>query len=288
MFLIILLAGISFFILYNCILLVFPLKKINIYTNQERAEEFVYAKKKYSKVFAGSGLIGGFSATAIRRDDFFNFYLPYNGSCSAVKIVALSGKIPKILFVETNCIFKGFDDALIDRLFDKRRYKLRFCLPYLLQKHKLIPLTKELIKPAKTILIESSPLPKPLFSQTLENQKKVYNSLPDIDKFNQCINELKKYIYYISSKGCEVIFFEMPIDKQLQNSPLANFQRNVMKDVFNDHQFKWIEPVQNTQYMTGDGIHLLEESTIAYFKYLESKSIDPLTTTGEQKIKISG
>ncbi|HKH60664.1 MAG TPA: hypothetical protein VKA49_07525 [Flavitalea sp.] len=255
------------FLIYNGILLIFPLRKEVIYSNEERAEEFVYSKVSYTKVFTGSGLIGDLRTEQAWRDSF-NLFLPYSGSCAGVEIIALSKKIPAVLFIETNYIFKGFNQDLTSQLFDRVLYHLRFIFPALLRKHSPKSIMKELIK-GKNRLTEKKT--KSLFQPSLEFFKGLYDELPDPGRFDKVLTSLREYIEAISSKGCRIVFFEMPIDEELMNSKLATYQRDKLKSLFPEKKYYWITPNPDDRYKTPDGIHLDEASVDKYFNYLRRK-----------------
>lgn len=267
----ILLSGISLFLVYNAILLITPVKKEAIYTNKERAEEFVYSNNLYSTILVGSGLIGNFSAKPFQRQNLFNLYLPYNGSCTGIEIVALSGKIPRALLIETNYIFKGFEKQLVKDLFRPGFYRIRFFLPSLLKKHTFISVAKEVLRPSGPIQMKADKLPELLYLKSLEKYKDAYDQLPDFSQFSKDLKKLEEYLKYIYSKGCTIIFFEMPLENQLINSPLATFQRNMIRTVFSGEEFNWILPGSLDGYETEDGIHLLEKGVFKYFHYLTTE-----------------
>lgn len=204
----IVLIVIFLFLLYNGILLAFPLKKEAIYKNSERAEEFVYSNKSYSTVLVGSGLIGDFNAKPLQRKGLFNLYFPYSGSCAGVEIIALSGKVPRTLLVETNYLFKGFDTPLIRALFKPGLYKARFFLPILQKKHHLISFLKEVLRPARPIHMKTNKLPELLYYQSLEKYRNAYDRLPDINQYNEDLKKLRKYLDFIHLKGCTIFFLK--------------------------------------------------------------------------------
>ena len=119
------------FILFNVILLLFPFEKKYIYKDKERGEEYIYSRKKYPVVFVGSGLIGDLSSENLGRQAFYNLFFPYGGSCTGIELIALSKKIPDTLFIETNYIFKGFNEKLNEKLFEPFAYRSKFVLPCL-------------------------------------------------------------------------------------------------------------------------------------------------------------
>ena len=258
------------FILFNVILLLFPVKKKYIYRDKERGEEYIYSDKKYPVVFVGSGLIGDFHSEQLERKSFYNLFFPYGGSCTGIELIALSKKIPDTLFIETNYIFKGFNKELNEKLFEPLAYRSKFVLPCLLEKNKLLSLAKELVKGHKPRKKNSTSLPEPFFQESLASLRKEYNRKPDTAGFGSIVVKLKKYIDYFSSRNCTIIFFEMPVDKEFLNCPKTEWERKALKSAFNDKRFIWSQKDSSIAYSTSDGIHLLDESLEKYIHYFNS------------------
>ncbi len=257
------------FILFNVILLIIPLKKKYIYKDKERGEEYIYSNIKYPLVFAGSGLIGGFDHENLGRKTFYNLFFPYSGSCTAVELVALSKKIPDTLFIETNYIFKGFNDQLLEKLFNPVAYRSKFFLPCLLEKNKPLPLAKEIFKGHSPRQQTISVLPSPHYQQSIESLKKEYNQI-DSAGFKNIVTKLKKNIDYIASHDCTIIFFEMPVDSFFLNSPKMNWERKILQSAFSDKKFIWTYTDTSSRYITSDGIHLLDQSLEKYIHYFNN------------------
>lgn len=266
-----LLVGLLLFTLYNLFFILFPFEKKNIPTNKERAEEYIYSTKRYSSVFLGSGLIGDFTEESLGYNRFFNLYLPFNGSCTGIEIVALSGKIPDTLFVEINTIYKGFDRPLIKALFQPGYRQIKTVLPVLQTKYKPHVLLAEQLRSAfkmkKVRHLPSAPLPASLYLAALQMHQNTYRNLADTLKIARCVDSLKYFTDLMTASGCVIYFFEVPVDKSILNSPLSVYQRKLLKQKFGDSSVKWIEADTLNAYRTHDGIHLLNESVRAYIKH---------------------
>ena len=264
----ILIFAAGLFLLLNLFLVLFPLEKQIFYTNEERAQEFVYSNINYPVIIVGSGLIGHFKIEPAQSKNLANLFFPYSGSCSGVEVIALSNKIPRTLFIETNYIFKGFDTPLIKRLFRPGLYHLRYLFPSLLKKHSI---SSFLLKIFKRLGIGSRHRTRPgsTFAPRIEFFKKAYEEVPERRRFLSNLKKLKNYVDHFSSKGCTIIFFEMPLDAQLTNAPLFQFQRSELEFFFANYKGSWVYPDPCDKYYFVDGIHLVEESAFKYFAYLD-------------------
>ncbi|MCE7066127.1 hypothetical protein [Dyadobacter sp. CY326] len=256
---------IGLFVSYNLWLHFFPITKTAFYDNIERTEEYLFSGKNYTHVFVGSGLIGGFQNNALKHS--FKLFFPYYGSCTGIEIIALSQKIPDVLLVETNYIFKGINQELIEKVFAKHAELKRF-LPFLLKKNQPLNLLKSLIKRVLGKNKERDADLGEKNEQALTMFINLYNELPNVDKFRSDIERLKSNIDLIVSRGCQVIFFESPMDPVLENASLFAFQRDVLKIVFSPGQFRWIAPDLLEKYETEDGIHLTVGSSQKFAGYI--------------------
>jgi len=266
------------FCLFNLLLFFFPLRKKEFFTNEERVEEYVYSKNNFYTVFVGSGL-SGHLPDSFYKSDVFNLFLPYSGACSGVEIVVRSLKIPHFLFVETNFIFKGYDNALIKKIFAPLIFKSKFFLPSLLKKHQVFSMIKQLIKALKreSVTVKNSSFG--LDYQRLAQFRNFYDQQFNPQQLDIHIKKLKKQIDFLTIQGCTVIFFEMPMENSLADSALANHQKTELKKMFPEKKYTWIEPNPSDSYDTEDGIHLTDESALRYFTYLNKKwSRDNLKT----------
>ena len=259
------------FVVLNILLYFFPLNKEVCYTNRERAEEFIYSKKSFPVVFTGSGLIGDFDPASVKRNDYFNLFFPYTGSCTGVEIIVRSGRIPDTLFVELNYIGKGLDEDLVSALFRGWMYPSRRYIPLLQHKHYPFSMVKELLKPAAKRNLKTEKYPEPQYSQSLLKYTEDYGQLNDTIGFQKSLWQLKRNLSYLQAKGSTVVFFEMPVERQLHQLPKKAFERTAIQNVFAEDSFIWIPADTINCYSTDDGVHLLEKSKVDYLEYLNAQ-----------------
>ena len=255
------------FIGYNVGLRVFPAVRYKPYDRIERCEEYVY-QGNYEKVFTGSGLIG--ELEQYLPEGAFNLGFPYFGSCTGLEIIALSGKIPQVVFIETNYIFKGSDKELVNKVIEKQWTRLRHVAPALLKKNRPDSLFKTAVRRisnARRTEIASPDFGR-LNTEELDRFHRIYNEPIDTQHFENILEELEKHVDYIRAQGCQIVFFEMPVHKDLYHSRLLEYQRNTLKALFNDKHYHWIESGQLHDYQTVDGIHLTKESMYRYAHFL--------------------
>lgn len=264
------------FIGYNMGLRMFPAVRYKSYDSVERCEEYVY-HGHYDKVFVGSGLIGEFDNYL--SEGAFNLCFPYFGSCTGLEIIARSGKVPEVVFIETNYIFKGSDKELVARIFDKQWRKLRQIAPALLKKNRPGSLFRSAVKHLSN---DKTPETAKQTSWRLNEDELdrfywIYNEHPDTQEIDNILAELEKHLDYITGQACQIVFFEMPVHKDLYHSRLMDFQRKKLKEFLNNKNYPWIESSQLHDYQTVDGIHLTKESMSRYADFLMQNTRTLLT-----------
>jgi len=268
----ILIIAVFLFGLYNLALLSWMKNSGAVYTDVDKVERFLYSGKRYKVITAGSSLIGALTLDATKRPDFYNLSLPPSGACTGVRTIVLSGKIPDSLYLETNYISRGLNQAVLSELFDPFAYNIKFYLPALEKSNKFIPLILNKLKPSVPESPNKKQPEKKLFDKLLAINRIEYNAIPDPMEYHKILQNLGADLHYLSNKGCKIVFFEVPIEREFVNSPKLTYQRKALKKFFTEKEYKWIEPDTTDTYYTGDGKHLLRESFDRFNKYLKKKS----------------
>jgi len=256
-----------FFICFNLFTFLFPLTNNSIYNSLERVEEFIYSRTKYKTVLVGSGLI----ADLYKKGDLensFNLNFPYYGSCTGIRIIALSNKIPNRLIIEINYIFKGFDEQLITKVFQHPWYQLKFLFPIILKKNNPFKLVKKIIKYFFKKTNEADTMTEEFDENSYNMFIHAYKKIPEPNKFECDIKQLEKDIKYLYSRGCEIIFVEIPTDKLISQTELFKYQREKIIKTFHKDIYKWIPTDLLHAYKTTDGIHLTRKSKEYFAIYL--------------------
>jgi hypothetical protein len=263
----VLIIGFLLLLAYNAFLFFFPLKKNVFYTNDERVEEFIYSKKYYPIVLVGSSLGGVFEGKVMFDQPYFNLFLPVTDACTGVEVLRRSKKIPKKLFVEINHIDRGIDTALIENTFETPLFRLKYYLPFLLKKNKLLPnIVDRLKKPVSSGRNSQRP-PPVLFNQLLASARSEWSVLPDSNYFGRQLEILNSSLKYLSAKGCDIYFYEVPMDSSLTNSKLLRYQRAYCMRLAARNGYHFIPTDTSRVYDTGDGIHMLEKDADLYTRY---------------------
>jgi hypothetical protein len=268
--------AILFLFAYNLFLIISP-SKIPPFENQARVESFVFTREYYPIVLTGSSLSGLFGepkAKDIFGKSYFNMYLPYWGACTGVEVLRLSKKVPKILFVEVNQIHRGIDTNMVRTIFDSPIYNYRNVLPFTLSKNKFLPYVIDRFKKPQPNKASKKRLAAALFDSLLTRTQESFEQIKDKKYLDSQINRLSETVKELSSKGCQIYFYELPMDIHLRYSKVMVYERTYFEAFAKKNNFHFIPADTSRAYQTSDGEHLLEGDRIIYLDYLKKQLPD--------------
>lgn len=250
--------------------------------NLVKAQQFIYTKDTYSNVIVGSSL-----ANKILSDSLPNTYnLSFDGLSiyDGLEILTHIKKLPKNVFIETNVVLRTADTNFTSGLFLPIQYYSKEYVKALRDDEQPIAIvgdqiswrvTNKIITRFKSIFY-SPPTSnnKPdgessVFQKMLDIQVKDYSKIPDKLKITESFTKLKKYVSELQDKGVNVCFFEMPVNKELINLPSATIIKSKFLSDFPQTKYTYIMVPDSANYVTGDGLHLSNESAIIYTSYFK-------------------
>ncbi len=258
-----------FLVVYNVFLFAFPLKKTVFYTNRERIEEFVYGKNNYQTLMVGSSLSGTFEGQQLFPETHFNLYLHFTGALTGIEIIKKSNKIPAKLFIEINYVNREINSLLVNAIFNSPVHHLKDDLPFLLTKNKIFPnLTDRIREPSNNKINKRRPA-EHLYKELIKKEQARWSVIKDIRLLNERLDYVKQAAASFASKGCQIYFYEMPMDSSLNNSKLINYQRKYFVELALQNGYTFIDADQGRTYQTGDGVHLLLKDANIYNGYFK-------------------
>jgi hypothetical protein len=197
--------------------------------------------------------------------------------------VLLQGRtIPKRVFVEMNNVFRPGSSAFTSSLNSPILYNARKIIPSLREDKQPIGLlgkyindnfTKKAIRKIKHFVLkakESKSNPE-LFSKMLAEHVNVYSKIPQKQLIYERFYDLKKIVDQLEKRGSTVIFFEMPVNGELCNLPLATTIRQNFYENFSPEKYAYIPVPDCSVYKTMDGIHLSRNEAIIYTSYFKDQ-----------------
>ncbi|WP_457747007.1 hypothetical protein [Sulfurimonas sp.] len=229
--------------------------------NYAYAQNFIYGNK-------ANNIIVGSSMAARMQNNFLpkNFYnLSFSGGSvlTGLEIIKRSGFVPKNIYIETNLIFRDKDESLLNALFYPIIWRIKQYIPALQIKYQPLNVVMSKLRTSygkthKEHIKEKRN--EKIFHLSMTRQLTNYNQEPK--NYANNLANLEQLIEYFKNKGVHIVFFEMPMEKQLQESVKILTQRKILADVFSNQYVQ----VADNNYTTADGIHLLYSSAYKFSK----------------------
>jgi hypothetical protein len=252
--------------------------------NVIKAQKFIYNDKDaYNNVIVGSSLSCRLVIDSIPQ----TYNLSFGGQSifDGLKILTHVEKLPKIVFVEMNEVLRAEDKKFTSSLFSSMLYYPKKKLLSLREdkqplgiigakiSYRLIGLSIIHLKSFFHLSQDSMSNNNgtDLFSKLLQLQFEGYSKLPSQLLIDESFNNLKKYVAELEKKDINVVFFELPINSKLVNTPRANIIRKTFYDYFPKKEYNYIPLPDSTQYITTDGIHLGGNEALQYTLFFKTK-----------------
>lgn len=249
--------------------------------NVVRAEKYIYNENDATNnLIVGSSLAQRLVTDSLPL--FYNLALAGQGIFDGLEIASHRKKLPKNIFIETNIVFKKQNKEFTSGLFSPLGFNIkRYCISLRSDKEPLVFIypaiqnalhggTKDKKKEAKSPLPDSKE--NEFFEKMLKLQISNYTQIPDSALASDQFLLLKNYVTGFKSKGVNIVFFEMPLNPQLVDLPLANFIRNKFYEYFPPNENNYIKMPDCSNYITGDGLHLRNEEALTYTLYFKENA----------------
>ncbi|HXP49812.1 MAG TPA: hypothetical protein VN922_07665, partial [Bacteroidia bacterium] len=107
----------------------------------------------------------------------------------------------------------------------------------------------------------------------MDMEKGQFANVADSLEMSNQFETLKEYVDFLKSKGVNVIFFELPINRTIVNSNLSVQIRKTFYKVFPPKENNYIYlPPDYMDYLTGDGFHLTPTEFHKYSGYFRAEA----------------
>jgi hypothetical protein len=252
--------------------------------NVVRAEKYIYDESDtITNLIVGSSL-----AQRIKIDSLPQFYnLAFAGQSlfDGLEIVRHKKKLPKNIFIEINLIFKEQNKEFSAGFFQPLTYNIKkYCISFRSDKQPLFfiyPAIQKTISKGnekkKVKSLEADIKENEIFNSMMKLQISNYSKIPDSNFVSGQFLLLADLVKDLKNKGVNIIFFEMPLNPNLVELPLAKFIRNKTYDFFPQNINNYIKIPNCSNYITGDGLHLKYQEALIYTSYFkeEAKRFNP-------------
>jgi hypothetical protein len=210
----------------------------------------------------------GSSMTFRLFEDYFdrptvrNLAISGGSSLTGLTIIASYQSLPRLILVETNILTRPVDGALVEAFGRNNVEPFKWFRPV----RAAISLTYYWIKyRSQAEQIERLPKAEPAdhdISAALSIALREYgDSTPD-QAMNQNAETLGRLVTSLESRGCKILFFELPYPGKLGETPHAIAARLLMRSAFPDPR-KWLDLTSDARQLRWiDAYHMDERSAV--------------------------
>jgi hypothetical protein len=257
----------------------------HLQNNLSRAENFMYDESDtIQNVVVGSSLSRNIITDSLPNT--YNLAFAGKGTLDGLNILDKKSKLPRNIFIETNFILKKSSPEFTDLINNPVMYYPRKFIISLredkqpvailgLMEIKVLSTIKNTILGKKihanTSTLNDKDEKSPLFPQLMKMRTKQYSEIPKGNEWKNSLAALKYHISRLKEKGANIIFIEMPVERQLNELPQARFIRNLVKSNFPISDYQYIILPDSLTFQTTDGIHLGTHESLRYTMYFRSK-----------------
>lgn len=236
--------------------------------NRIKAERFAFD----DAADGGTVIIGSSLAYRLVLDSFpqgtanlgFGGLSVYDG----LELIRRSGRKPKRVLVETNILFREPDRAFLNALFEPGLYQLRERLPLMREENQpsglLFGWLKQYFLAGRAPEDASDSRAGPSAVMLAEHRAR-YAEIPADSTQARFADMLANGAHALVQQGAEVVFFEMPIEAELEESKLSARTRSLVMERFPSHLFLRAGP---DGWRTSDGLHLAKPDAARYSGWL--------------------
>lgn len=259
--------------------------------NTIAGEKYLYADSGIQNVMVGTSLSGH-----IIQDSIPEIYkLTFAGLSiyDGLNIILRKKVLPKNVFIETNKIFAPENADLRDALFSPLAFYSKKYITGLRSNKEPLSMAGTYIDSRMLEFLyyrllfriddltyrvgnqnsQRNVREEVFFAKMIEMKKKDYTRYIPPQTISTTLNKLKTYVSRLKENGINVIFFEMPINKDLVDLPNNIAIRDSIYKTFPASQFNYIYlPPDYNKYETGDGVHLTSAESEIYSGYFKNEA----------------
>lgn len=240
--------------------------------NQIKGEKFIYGSQRAQRVLVGSSL-------ACRLDSLpgvYNLALGGKSLLDGLAIVTQQHRRLRTVYVEMNFVDREEDENFTQAMNN----------PVLVASKRLVMALRADKQPLGVVGQHVQMLLEPLLfrlyspaavsraglaGQLLGDEMQKYSQPPAPALMQKQFSKLQADVAVLERRGVQVVFFEMPLDVHLCDSPRAIAIRTAFKSYFPEHTYRYVGVPDCGKYQTTDGVHLNAASATEYTSYLQAQ-----------------
>lgn len=175
-----------------------------------------------------------------------------------------------------NNVMKEEGELFTETLFAPIPYHLKKYFPFLRDRNKPIGVLRGLTRSRRQASLnfdttEDTIERSSAYQTVLSQQKDAYKKKLQKKKMNLAFQKLKQSVEQIEKEGSIVVFFEMPIHRELCVLPRVKTLRKRFFSEFPQDKYFYIKQPDCSSYQTTDGIHLTIASGNRYSMYFKKE-----------------
>jgi hypothetical protein len=258
--------------------------------NVIKAQNYIYAENQNNlKVIVGSSLSSRLVMDSL-PGNYCNLAFGGQSLFDGLRIIEKVDSKPLVVYIETNFLANESDDKFIEALFVPVVSSIKKKINFLQEKNQPITFVgNNFSSTFGTRVLD--PFAGRLFNpivnkfrfdkkKEVENKGYLYSSLvkrhlndfsssfPESELRSKLAN-LKGVVSKLLINGTDVVFFEMPMDKVLENTNRLIIFRKLLKEYFPENTFAYIPKPVYADYETTDGLHLSYQEALKFTNYFK-------------------
>ena len=233
-------------------------------------------QEHYDLILAGSSTTAKLDLSNF-EGKHYNLSMEGGASITALDYMRQQGVYPSLILVETNSIGRMIDEAILESFDNPIKQFCRSNLKAFRMENKpgrylahlgnmIIDYTNHNIFHLE--LKKASEFRTALFDTIVSGHVKKNDDLKDTLIVSNHINNLKEVLKDFEANGARIILFEIPFDKQINNTEMPIFIDQSFQQLANEMNWKYINVDRSKEYRTGDGVHLNKEYRAVFVQYL--------------------
>jgi len=248
-------------------------KSANLITAQNFIYNFPDKEISHDTVIVGSSISRKLITDSLGKNYLnlaFNAWSSYEG----LELLNLTKKKPACVMIEMNVV----GDTVMEQDVLNSMNALSFNVNELFKSFQLqnqpvgilIGYFKNKLKAKMEELKRKKRENQDLYKYNLQQEKETMTKILPDSVFSARFNVLSKLVETFKKENINIIFFEIPMDNELENTPLVLTTRALFHKYFPDSTYRYIAMQSTNKYIYSDGIHLSLQSALPYTLYLKN------------------
>ncbi len=250
-----------------------------------KAQHFLYDNTdSYQSIIIGSSLSSRLIMDSLPKT--YNLTLGGQGIVDGLNILSHKSNLPKNIFIEMNLALRP----------ENKEFTTSLNSPIMFYPRKMIASLREDKQPLAILGLiqivtimklkslgylnkknekknpDKSSQTNALFPEMLKLQIAAYSKSPDEEDLLKSFNLLTNYVKSMEDRGANIIFFELPVNPQLEKLPYAVAIRDRFYKYFPRSKYKYVSLPDLLEPETSDGIHLKPDEALKYTIYFKDES----------------